>query len=194
VHDSQGYVLRVDERAKTRGDPRHPRSTAFLIAQLGAHAAARFAERLSETKLVPAQAGILRLVASTAGISQQDLSALVKMLPSRLVPLIDELEQRELLERRDNPADRRSYALHVTTKGMKAMGEIGRIAVAHDDAVCAALSSKEREQLGAFLCRIADEQGLTPGVHPGFARMGADSVRGTKAKAQRGRKAEHRRP
>jgi len=28
------------------------------------------------------------------------------------------------------------------------------------------------EQLTGFLQRIADEQGLTPGVHPGFSRLG----------------------
>ena len=32
--------------------------------------------------------------------------------------------------------------------------------------------SKEREQLAGLLERIVEQQGLTPGVHPGFGRMG----------------------
>jgi DNA-binding MarR family transcriptional regulator len=133
----------------------------------------RFGERLTQLELVPAHAGILSAVATQAGISQQSLSSLLGMLPSRLVPFIDELERRGLLERRDNPGDRRLYALHVTEKGAKAMAEIGRIARAHDDATCAALSAGERELLRDLLTRVAEEQGLTSGVHPGFSRLTA---------------------
>jgi DNA-binding MarR family transcriptional regulator len=170
---SRGIVRVVQSRSNSQGGPRHPRSTAFLIAQIGAHAAARFAERLAEIGLVPAQAGILRAVAASAGVSQQELSSLLGMLPSRLVPFIDELEERGLLERRDNPEDRRLYALHVTNMGTRVLADIGRVAKAHDDAICAALNGGERDQLGSLLCRIADEQGLTPGVHPGFSRVTA---------------------
>jgi DNA-binding MarR family transcriptional regulator len=163
----------VQNRASTQSGPRHPRSTAFLLAQIGAHAAARFAERLAGVGLVPAQAGILRTVAASAGISQQELASALGMLPSRLVPFLDELEERRMIERRDNPEDRRLYALHLTEVGTRVLADIGRVSRAHDDAVCAALNAGEREQLGALLRRIADEQGLTPGVHPGFSRVTA---------------------
>ena len=53
---------------------------------------------------------------------------------------------------------------------------IGKIAREHDDAICTALNSEEREMLGALLGRIADQQGLTPGVHPGFSRLGRSSA------------------
>jgi len=42
----------------------------------------------------------------------------------------------------------------------------------HNESLCAPLSQREREQLSGFLQRIADEQGLTPGVHPGLSRLG----------------------
>jgi DNA-binding MarR family transcriptional regulator len=143
------------------------------LAQIGAHAAARFAERLSQIDLVAAQAGVLRVVASRPGISQQELSSLLGMLPSRLVPFLDELEEQGLVERRDNPADRRLYALHLTDKGSRTGAAIRRIAREHDDEVCASLDAGRRAHLHALLCQIADEQGLTPGVHPGFSKMTA---------------------
>jgi DNA-binding MarR family transcriptional regulator len=152
----------------------HPRSTAFLLAQVGARAAASFAARLQELELVPPHAGTLRAIAGNAGISQQALASLLGIVPSRLVPLLDELEERGLVERRDHPEDRRVYAVHLTEKGARAMTEIGRVARAHDDAVCASLSGKERELLWALLSRIADDQKLTPGVHPGFAQVGGE--------------------
>jgi DNA-binding MarR family transcriptional regulator len=154
------------------GPPKHPRSSAFLVAQLGAHAAQRFASRLRDLELAPPHAGILRAVAAESGISQQALASMLGMVPSRLVALIDELEALGLLERRDNADDRRVYALHLTEKGAKAMTDIGRIARAHDDEICASLNEKERSALWSMLSRIADEQGLTAGVHPGFARLG----------------------
>ena len=93
------------------------------------------------------------------------------MAPSRLVALIDELEHRGLVERRDQPSDRRRYALHLTPKGHDTLKRIGQIARAHQLALCAALSDREREQLANLLQRIADDQGLRPGVHPGFSRL-----------------------
>jgi len=145
-------------------------SPAFLLAQVGGHAAAGFAERLQASALTPADAGILRIVQATEGISQQTLGTELGIAASRLVSLIDSLEERGLLERRDQPSDRRSYGLHLSTKGRDALKLIGQIAREHQQALCAALTEKERDELVALLKRIADQQGLRPGVHPGFGR------------------------
>jgi DNA-binding MarR family transcriptional regulator len=127
---------------------------------------------LRELDLSPPHAGILGAIARGSGISQQALASLLGMVPSRLVALLDELEGLGLLERRDNADDRRVYALHLTDKGSRVLGDIGRIARAHDEALCASLDAREREQLTGLLERIAADQKLTPGVHPGFARLG----------------------
>jgi DNA-binding MarR family transcriptional regulator len=154
---------------------RPPQSTAFLLAQVGAHAASTFAARLIHLNLAPAHAGMLRLIHTSSGISQQALAAMLRLPASRLVGLLDELEQRGLVERRDSPEDRRVYALHLTRKGGEVLDAVGRIAREHDEAVCAALSLTERETLGGLLRRVAEEQDLTPGVHPGFSRVGRPS-------------------
>jgi DNA-binding MarR family transcriptional regulator len=162
----------LEEMEKQRAA--HPRSTAFLLAQVGARAAALFAAHLQELGLAPVHAGTLRAIAGNAGISQQALASLLGMVPSRLVPVLDELEERGLVERRDHRQDRRVYAVHLTEKGSRGMADIGRVARGHDDAVCACLSEKERELLRSLLSRIADDQKLTPGVHPGFAQVGRE--------------------
>lgn len=145
---------------------------AFLLAQVGAHAAAKFAERLHELNLLPAHAGILRILGSTPAITQQSLAEMLGMVPSRLVGLIDELEGQSLIERRDNPDDRRRYALHLTEQGRQILQSIGRVAREHQAALLAALTEAERSQLAELLQRVADEQGLTRGVRPGFAGLG----------------------
>src|SRR5262245_13703773 len=60
----------------TRGNhpPPPPPSAAFLLAQLGAHAAQQFAHRITDLDLTPAQAGLLRTLAHTPGRSQRQLA------------------------------------------------------------------------------------------------------------------------
>ncbi|WP_345638063.1 MarR family winged helix-turn-helix transcriptional regulator [Rugosimonospora acidiphila] len=149
--------------------PRHrPRTTAFLLAQVGAHAAARFAERISELGVIPADAGLLRMIATQPGRSQQSLAEELGVVPSRVVALVDNLERKGLIERRRNPQDRRNYALHLTTEGTHVMTEMRGIGSAHEDDICAALDDTQRARLAALLEAIAAQQGLTPGVHPGY--------------------------
>ena len=144
---------------------------AFLLAQVGAHAAMRFGERISRLNLTPPDAGILRMLGASGGISQQDLSTRLGIHPSRLVAILDALEERRLVERRPHTDDRRQYALHLTEKGQGMLGEIGCIGREHTESLCASLTAVEREQLGELLQKIATEQGLSPGVHPGYRRM-----------------------
>jgi DNA-binding MarR family transcriptional regulator len=144
---------------------------AFLLAQLGAHATAMFAERIASLDLTPPQAGFLRLVAAEPGSSQQAIASRLGMTPSRLVSLIDGMEERGMIERRRDPGDRRNHALHLTAKGSRLMAQLARAAAAHDEAICAALNTQERHQLGALLGRIAADQHLDRGIHPGYQRL-----------------------
>jgi DNA-binding MarR family transcriptional regulator len=144
---------------------------AFLLAQLGAHAASQFAERLGVLELTPPDAGILRLLRIAAGLSQQELASKLQIHPSRLVAILDNLEKRGFVERRANPDDRRLYSLHLTKDGEEVLERMGKVAREHQDALLTALSREERNELTALLLRIADQQGLVRGVHPGYQRL-----------------------
>jgi DNA-binding MarR family transcriptional regulator len=147
-------------------------SLAFLLSQVGAHASAMFAERLVPLELKPPHVGILQAISQSDGSSQQALGEKLGIFPSRLVGVLDELEERGLLERRNSPVDRRSHALYLTEAGRAIVEQISRIARVHEDALCTALDASERSRLAGLLARIAAEQGLTPGVHPGFRKFG----------------------
>jgi DNA-binding MarR family transcriptional regulator len=145
---------------------------AFLLAQLGQHAAALFAERIAALDLTPPHAGILRAIARTPGGSQQALSAQLDLLPSRVVAYVDELEERGYLERRRNPDDRRLHALYLTESGGQLMTELGELVRRHERALTAGLTAEQRRTLGDLLATLARQQGLSPGVHPGFRSLG----------------------
>jgi DNA-binding MarR family transcriptional regulator len=160
--------------ATKRGDgppgqaARRPTGNAFLLAQLGAHAAARFAQRITELDLTPAQAGLLRLIAWDPGQSQQAIARKLGTPASRLVLLVDGLEERGLIERRRNPGDRRHHALYLTDHGARFMKKLGQTGAAHEDDICAGLDTAERALLHDLLSRLAAQQGLAAGVHPGY--------------------------
>ena len=145
---------------------------AFLLAQLGAHAASQFAERLGVLDLAPADAGILRLLRVAAGLSQQELASKLQIHPSRLVAILDNLEKRGFVERRANPDDRRLYSLYLTKDGGEVLERIGKVAREHQDALLSVLNQEERDELANLLLKIADQQGLVRGVHPGYQRLG----------------------
>ncbi len=145
---------------------------AFLLAQLGHHAAERFAERIAVLDLTPPQAGILRAIAAEPGRSQQALSVQLGLLPSRVVAFVDELEQRGCVERRRHPTDRRLHALHLTAAGQALMKEIGKVARQHDQEITAGLDDDDRATLLELLARLASEHELAPGVHPGYRAIG----------------------
>lgn len=151
--------------------PHGSSSPAFLLAQVGSHAASKFAERLRTLNLVPAHAGILRILAATPAITQQALAVALGSVPSRLVALLDELEAKGLVERKADEADRRRYALCLTGEGVSTLQAIGKIARAHQQELLASLSADEQHQLSALLQRVANQQGLLKGVHPGYATI-----------------------
>lgn len=146
-------------------------SPAFLLTQVGAHAALKFAERLAPLKLAPRHAGVLSIVGSNPALTQQSLADMLQMLPSQLVALVDELQSRGLIERRENPHDRRSYALHLTDNGRSKLEAIRRVSHEQHKALLKALSEDEQQELVQLLQRVADDQGLTRGVHPAYARL-----------------------
>ncbi len=62
----------------------------------------------------------MNVVDAAAGQSQQAIAEAIGAPPSRMVAIVDELEQRGLIERRPHPSDRRVHALYLT--GCRAAG------------------------------------------------------------------------
>ncbi len=145
---------------------------AFLLSQLGHRSASVFAELVASIDLTPPHAGILRAIAAEPGRSQQALSGQLGLLPSRVVAYVDELEDRGYVERRRNPDDRRLHALYLTASGRKVMSKLGELGRAHERLLTAGLDAAQRDTLRQLLGIVAEHQGLTPHVHPGYRMLG----------------------
>ncbi len=167
------YSCRMSADAHSERPATRPTGAGFLLAQVGAHGAARFAERLTPLGLTPPQAGILRVISADPGRSQNAVAEQLGLHPSRLVALIDDLERAGIIERRRSAHDRRHSALHLTEQAPRLLARLARASAQHEADLCTALNADERIQLAELLRRIAGQQGLTPAVHPGFGRLPA---------------------
>jgi DNA-binding MarR family transcriptional regulator len=148
-----------------------PTGAAFLLSQLGAHAAQRFAQRIRALGISPPHAGILRMIGSMPDCSQQKLAKRMGVVPSRIVVLIDELTAKGLVERQRSARDRRNYELALTKEGSGFLERLAEIAAEHEADLCAALSPAERARLASLCRKIVTEQKLIPDVHPGFRNL-----------------------
>jgi DNA-binding MarR family transcriptional regulator len=145
------------------------RSVGFTISSTGYAVARMFREVLAPLELEPREFALLRAVAASEGQSQQAVGELLQIPASRMVAFVDVLEERGLLERRQNPLDRRARALHVTEDGASMLARAFALAAAHERELCSALSEAEREQLLDLVHRVAEQLGLHPGAHAALA-------------------------
>ena len=146
-----------------------PSTLAFLLSQVGIFASHRFAQQIAEIDLQPPLFRVLNIVDVAEGQSQQAIGEAIGAPASRMVAIVDELEQRGLVERRPHPSDRRIRALYLTAAGRKLLAHGRRIATEHEEELTRGMSEADRRRLTALLQRVVEEQGIGPGVHPGIS-------------------------
>ena len=145
-----------------------PRSVGFLISQLGFFSSKAFTEALDPVGIGPREFLLMRFVAAAEGQSQQALAERLAVPASRMVALVDHLEDAGLVERRADPEDRRVRGLHLTRKGRGALERASKIAIDYETRLCAGINREERERLIDLLQKLQETQTALRGVHPGL--------------------------
>jgi DNA-binding MarR family transcriptional regulator len=156
----------MEQRASPTPEYLRVPGAAYLLSQVGAHSSQRWHERLAPIGLDPRSVLVLRHVGAAQGRTQASLATSLAVPPSRIVGIVDELEQRRLVERRANRSDRRAHALWLTSRGRKVLDEVMTVSRAHEIDICAGLSEADRRQLISLLSVIVAEQELSIGGHP----------------------------
>lgn len=110
-----------------------------------------FAETFSAYDIRPVQYAILALLHDNPGIKQTQLGEALSIKRANQVALIDELEQRGLVARRQRTDDRRSHALHLTAAGKKLTKKLLALHAEHEARIARQLGAKERAQLLGLL-------------------------------------------
>lgn len=159
-----------DLRIEPPAADRPPRSVGFLLSQLGFLSSKAFMDALAPIGIGPRDFLLMRFVAASDGQSQQALAERLGVPASRMVALVDHLEEAGFVERRADPEDRRVRGLHLTRKGRGALERASKIAIDYETRLCAGINREEREQLIDLLQKLQESQTHLRGVHPGLGK------------------------
>jgi DNA-binding MarR family transcriptional regulator len=137
--------------------PPEPLASApgFLLSWNGQRTAHTFAEALKPLGLRPHHFGVLTLIDTKPGSTQQELVDRSMIDPSSMVAVIDELEELGLAERRLHPKDRRKHAVYLTDPGKETLARARESATKTAQHLLAPLDAGERETLRRLLRKLA---------------------------------------
>jgi DNA-binding MarR family transcriptional regulator len=130
-------------------------STTFLLKRLGFTARERSMEGYEELGLHPYHYAILIAVEAGPHETQGAIADALGYDRGQLVGLLDELEERGLIERRRDPKDRRRHLVQMTGEGKKTLRRLRALARELEDDFLEPLTGAEREKLHALLLKLA---------------------------------------
>jgi DNA-binding MarR family transcriptional regulator len=164
----------IEARAgpRAKGRPPFGQAVGFLLSQLGFETSRRFGGLMSEVGLEPRHFAVLRAIEAMEGSAQNTVGDRLRIPASSMVAIVDHLEQLKLVERRLHPSDRRSRTLHLTEHGKEVLDRAVEVAVGFDATLNAGLTAAQQRELISMLSRVADNLGLTAGLHPANSTEG----------------------
>lgn len=128
--------------------------------------------------LSPSQFNVLNLLhGNVQGLSQSELSRQLIMHRSNVTGLVDRLERRGLVQRRDHAEDRRAYRVVLTFDGTALLEKIYPHYFAAADRVWANTPTPRVEQLLEELREIAAQAAAVGGTEGALASLERESTR-----------------
>jgi DNA-binding MarR family transcriptional regulator len=123
----------------------------FVAAQA---AQALAVERLEPLGLSPRGWGVLSTLVESGPLTQIDLATVLSIDRTAMVYLLDELEAQGLVDRVRNPSDRRSYLIHLTSRGRQKQAAAAEELAGQTETLLAPLDAAERRELVDLLGRV----------------------------------------
>jgi DNA-binding MarR family transcriptional regulator len=141
-------------------------STPFLLKRLMLVSKDRAMEAYEETGLHPYHRAVLAVLDEGSRETQGAIADVLGYDRGQLVGLLDELEERGLVERQRDPADRRRHIVLMTPAGKRTLEQLRALTASLEDEFLAPLDEAERVQLHALLLRVAEHHMPSCGRKP----------------------------
>lgn len=142
----------------------HP---ACLITQLSAWVQDQLTGQLAPLGIQPRHFGMLSLLTEQDGQSQHQLCERLGVHRNVMVGLVDELEQRGLVQRQRQPADRRAHAVHLLPAGRELHAK-AEVLVGEFEASLGGLDAASAQTFTSLLKRVCEHADLHHSIHPGL--------------------------
>lgn len=127
--------------------PHSQPTLGFVLHDVARFLRKRFEQHARGLGLTRSQWQVLAFLAPNEGIHQGGLADILEIEPITLVRILDKLESRDLIERRQHPTDRRIWLLHLRPAAhplIERMRELGDLTRSE---ALAGIPEPEREQL-----------------------------------------------
>jgi DNA-binding MarR family transcriptional regulator len=130
-------------------------NACFLLARIGFTIKAQAIQEFEAAGFSLYQYSVLATLREEARTSQATVADTLGVDRSQLVGILDELEERGLVERRRDPNDRRRHTVTLTKEGKRELVRLRVLAKRIEDKFLAPLSEDERTVLHESLRRVA---------------------------------------
>ena len=130
-------------------------STSFLLKRLGASVKDKSLAAFEASGMNPQHYAVLSLLEEGSRETQATIADALRYDRSHLVGLLDELEDKKLIERRRDRSDRRRHVVSLTPAGKTALGKLRSIAKGVEDDFLAPLAADDRDTLHELLLELA---------------------------------------
>jgi MarR family transcriptional regulator, lower aerobic nicotinate degradation pathway regulator len=132
-------------------------SATFLLKRLGYAAKEQAMDAYDQVGLHPYHHAVLIALKEGAHDTQGAIADELGYDRGQLVGLLDELEERGLVERRRDPNDRRRQLVRITAQGRRMLTSLRALARRVEADFLAPLSDEERAELHSLLVRLAEK-------------------------------------
>ena len=158
-------VLKMSQPATTDGPGRPVQLIASELAASSGYLLARLGLAFKQQALASAEASgfeltdypVLAILSEGARETQATIADALDLDPSRLVALLDSLQERDLVVRQRDPNDRRRHVVSITTNGLQELSRMRAIVNKVEDDFFAPLNHKNRETLHETLVALATQ-------------------------------------
>jgi DNA-binding MarR family transcriptional regulator len=113
-----------------------------------------FLRRMAPFELRPVDFSVLSVIAHNPGVTSRQICSALEILPPNLVGMVKGLQERDLVQRRPHPSDRRAQGLHLTAAGERLHQQAEAAASALEAEATAALSPEEVRTLIGLLRKL----------------------------------------